>query len=281
MVYVFLTLIFWGFADLYYKKANEEKYDHLKTGMIVGFVMGLHATIYLITDNITFDFMALLKYLPVSICYILSMIIGYKGLKYIYLSISSPIQNTSGVITALLLCLIFSITLSVSEIFGIIFILIGILSLFYKGNNKVENIKIGAIIFPVVYALFDGVGTFLDAIYLDELNLISEDMALLSYEYTFLIYGIGCYIYLKLYKREEIKFFYEKNKIIAALLETIGQFTYVYAISSNSVIAIPIISCYSALSIVLSRIFLKEKLSMVQYVSIVVIFIGIILISGI
>ena len=35
------------------------------------------------------------------------MDIGYRGLKYLELSISSPIQNTSGVITALLLILFF------------------------------------------------------------------------------------------------------------------------------------------------------------------------------
>ena len=80
-----LTLLLWGIADLFYKKGNDEKekYSHLKTGMIVGFVMGLHAIIYMIVKGISLDFIAMLKYLPVSLCYIVSMIIGYKGLKYI------------------------------------------------------------------------------------------------------------------------------------------------------------------------------------------------------
>ena len=37
-----------------------------------------------------------------------------------------------------------------------------------------------AIILPIIYCLFDGLGTFLDAIYLDKLELISEDNSQIS-----------------------------------------------------------------------------------------------------
>ena len=98
MMYAILTFFLWGIADLFYKKGNKEndKYSHIKTGIMVGLVMGIHAFIYMIINNITLDIVSLLKYLPVSLCYIISMIIGYKGLKYINLSVSSPIQNSSG-----------------------------------------------------------------------------------------------------------------------------------------------------------------------------------------
>ena len=45
----------------------------------------------------------------------------------------------------------------------------------------------------------------MDAIYLDKLELISEDAALIAYEYTFFIYGIILFIYLKLFKKEKLK----------------------------------------------------------------------------
>lgn len=281
-----LTFLFWGFADLYYKKGNDEKdkYSHLKTGIIVGLVMGIHATLYLIISKSSVELIEIIKYLPVSLCYIISMIIGYKGLKYIELSISSPIQNSSGIITSILLCLIFKIVLSKLEIFGIALVFIGILLLsIYEmkasGVTKKEflkKIKIHAIFFPIIYCIIDGLGTFLDSIYLDQMSLLSEDAALLAYEYTFLIYGTIVYIYLKYFKKVNIKLLKEKDKIGAALFETLGQFTYVFAITSHSVITIPIISCYSVLSVLLSRIFLKEKLTTYQYISIAVIFIGII-----
>ena len=280
-----LTLLLWGIADLFYKKGNDEKekYSHLKTGMIVGFVMGIHAIIYMIVKGISFDLIAMLKYLPVSLCYIVSMVIGYKGLKYINLSVSSPIQNSSGIITSILLCIIFKVSLSVYEIIGLSIMALGVWILSYienKENKKIVLKKIGltAIIFPIMYLIIDGAGTFLDAVYLDHLELVSEDMALIAYEFTFLIYGIVTLIYLKV-KKERISLFKEKNKLLAAIFETGGQFTYVYAIASHSVITAPIVACYSAFSVILSRIFLKEKLSKWQYLGLILIFIGIIVLA--
>lgn len=285
LVMALLTLFLWGIADLFYKKGNqkEEKYSHLKTGMLVGFVMGIHAIIYMIVKHISFDFVAMLKYLPVSLCYISSMVIGYKGLKYINLSISSPIQNSSGIITSILLCIIFKVSLSLYEIIGLVIMTIGVWILSYienKENKRIVLKKIGltAIIFPILYLIIDGAGTFLDAVYLDHLEIISEDIALISYEFTFLIYGIIMFIYLK-YKKETITIFKEKNKILAAIFETLGQFTYVFAISSHSVITAPIVGCYCAFSVLLSRIFLKEKLNKWQYIALLLIFCGIILLS--
>ncbi len=280
-----VTLLLWGIADLFYKKGNNEKdkYSHLKTGMLVGFVMGIHAVIYMIVKGLTFDFLAMLKYLPVSLCYIISMVIGYKGLKYINLSVSSPIQNSSGIITSILLCIIFKVSLSIYEIIGLVIMAIGVWILSFienKENKKIVLKKIGltAIIFPIMYLIIDGAGTFLDAVYLDHLELIDEDMALIAYEFTFLIYGIIMFIYLKI-KKEKIKVFKEKDKLLAAIFETLGQFTYVFAISSHSVITAPIVACYSAFSVLLSRIILKEKLNKWQYLALFLIFLGIILMS--
>ena len=108
-VYALLTFACWGIADLFYKIGNkgEDNYNHLKTGVFVGLVMGIHASIYLIFNDISISLIDMLKYLPVSLLYISSMVIGYRGLKYLELSISSPVQNTSGVITALLLLIFF------------------------------------------------------------------------------------------------------------------------------------------------------------------------------
>ena len=285
LVMALLTLFLWGIADLFYKKGNqkEEKYSHLKTGLFVGLVMGIHAVIYMLTKGITLDFIAILKYLPVSLCYIISMVIGYKGLKYINLSVSSPIQNSSGIITSILLCIIFKVSLSLYEIIGLLLMTIGVWILSFienKENKKIVLKKIGltAIIFPIMYLIIDGAGTFLDAVYLDHLELIDEDMALIAYEFTFLVYGIITYIYLK-FKKEKINVLNEKNKLFAAIFETFGQFTYVFAISSHSVITAPIVACYSAFSIVLSRIFLKEKLNKWQYSALLLIFMGIIILA--
>ncbi len=282
MVYAILTFFLWGIADLFYKKGNivDDKYSHLKTGIMVGLVMGIHGIIYFFVKGLNFDIVSILKYLPVSICYIASMIIGYKGLKYINLSVSSPIQNSSGLITSLLLALIFHVKLSIYEIGCLVIMAIGVIMLSVIENKKdikvaLKKITVAAIVFPLIYCLIDGLGTFLDAVYLDHLEIIDEDMALISYEFTFLLYGIISYIILRA-KKVKVRIKEEKTRLSAAIFETLGQFTYVFAISSHSVITAPIVACYSALSVLLSRIFLKEKITKLQYFALFLIFSSII-----
>lgn len=277
-----LTFTFWGLADLFYKLGNKEE-DHLshyKTGIMVGIVMGIHATGYLILKQPSINFIDLISYLPVSLCYIISMIIGYKGLKYLELSISSPIQNSSGIITSLLLVIIFKQTLTDMEWFSIFLIGVGVFLLSLLEQKGVKRNKLGlfALLFPILYALLDGAGTFLDGIYLDQASLVSEDVALISYEYTFFIYAIITFLILKI-KKVNITLKQEKEKLIASIFETCGQFFYVYAMATESILAAPIVAAYSVLSIILSRIFLKEKLERHKYITILLIILGIIILG--
>ena len=143
-IFSLLCFLLWGLADLFYKKSNNEKdkYSDLKTAIVVGLVMGIYATGFIIYNGFNINNMGtyllgVLKYLPVSFCYILSMYIGYKGLKYIELSIASPVQNTSGVITSLLLLLFFKEKLPGKAY--IAFILIFIIVSFLIKTNSISN----------------------------------------------------------------------------------------------------------------------------------------------
>lgn len=294
-IFALLTALAWGGADLFYKKGTDsnDKFSHIKIIIMVGLVMGLHATGYLLFKGLTFNPMDLITYLPVSGLYILSMAIGYIGLRYLELSIASPIQNSSGAVTAILIFIFFTHELGVIEVLGLIIITLGVIGIAVlekKAENEAlqnqsveidKKYKIGfmAIIFPILYAFIDGLGTFADAIYLDELNLISEDSALLAYEYTFFICAVLSFGYLKLIKKESFNVFTERDKASAAILETIGQFFYVFAMAKNAIIAAPLIASYSIFSVILSRIFLKEKLNKMQYAIIIVVIFGIALLG--
>lgn len=290
ILFAIITFICWGCADLFYKKGNtsNSNYDHIKTGIMVGAVMGIHAIIYMIINHLNLNFIDILKYLPVSLLYISSMVIGYRGLKYLEVSISSPIQNASGVITSILLIIFFKEKLPAFAYLAFCFIFIGILILSlveYKNNNEKPKKKLNkkklvflTILFPLFYCLLDGLGTFIDGIYLDELELISEDSALLCYEFTFLIYGIISYIYLRV-KKEKITIIKEKDKIIAAVLETAGQFFYVFAMAENSVISASIVGSYCVLAFLLGRFILKEKLNKKQYAGALIAILGIIILA--
>jgi drug/metabolite transporter (DMT)-like permease len=290
-LFAVLTTLSWGTADLFYKKGSDsnDKYSHVKIGIMVGIVMGIHGVIYMLTKGISFDPFDLVKYLPVSFFYILSMLVGYWGLRYIELSISSPVQNSSGAITAIALILIFPQQLGALNILGIVLITGGVVGLAVLEKKlqtaalKAENVsvdpkyKIGvlAITFPILYAILDAIGTAADGIYLDELSLISEEAALLAYEFTWLLYAIFSLIYLIAIKKQKFNVLKEPVRASAAIFETAGQFFYVYAMSNNAVIAAPLIASYSIVSVILSRIFLKEKLSKQHYILIIIVMTGI------
>src|SRR5690625_2370710 len=103
----------------------------------------------------------------------------------------------------------------------------------------------------------DGIGTFLDGVYLDELKIIPEDRALLAYEFTFFLIAIIAYVYIKFIKKESFYIFKERDRGSAAILETTGQFFYVFAMAGNAMIAAPIIAAHGIFSVLLSRIFLR------------------------
>lgn len=294
-VFSLLTVFAWGGADYFYKKGSDsnDPLSHIKIVIIVGLVMGIHATVYMFMKDIDFNPNDMLKYLPVSILYILSMTIGYIGLRYIELSIASPVQNSSGAVTAILLFIFFPQDLGILSVTGVIIITLGVIGLailekkaetetLKTSHDKIEKkYQIGflAITFPILYALIDGLGTFADGIYLDEMKILSEDTALIAYEYTFLICAVLSFVYLKVIKKEPFNLFKERDKGSAAILETTGQFFYVFAMAKNAVIVAPLIASYSIFSIILSRIFLKEKLSKIQYAVIIIVILGIALLG--
>ena len=290
-LFALLTTLSWGAADLFYKKGadSKDKYSTMKIGIMVGLVMGIHAILYMLIKGISFEPFDIVLYLPVSFFYILSMLIGYLGLRYIELSISSPVQNSSGALTAISLIILFPQKLGAFEIAGIVLITSGVIGLAIlerklqntaiKADKAIVNPKyqigILAIAFPIIYAVLDAIGTIADGIYLDELSLISEDAALLAYEFTWLLYAIIALIYLTLIKKQKFNIFKQPVRASAAVFETAGQFFYVYAMSSNAVVAAPLIASYSIVSVILSRIFLKERLSKLHYTLIILVMIGI------
>ncbi|MBQ7410739.1 MAG: DMT family transporter [Clostridia bacterium] len=296
-IFALLVMLFWGTADLFYKKSadQEEKHTHLKTVAAVGIVMGAHAIFTLLTNDLNYDFKNILMYLPVSSMYILSMAIGYFGLRYLELSISSPIQNTSGIIVSILCFLILKETMGPISVVAIAIIAVGLLALgiLERKANSSENpedrkYKIGFVAFlmPILYCIIDSLGTFFDAYYLSMettplVNITEETMELVanvSYELTFLIAAIVCLIFLIIKKSKTTKETV-KNNFLAAIFETAGQFFYVYALSGNAIIAAPMVASYCVVSMILSRIFLKEKLTKKEYVSLILIIIGIIILG--
>ena len=292
------TAILWGAAELFYKKGAlpNEKYSHLKICVCVGAVMCAHAIFTLLTKDINYNPVNLLVYLPVSLLYIVSMAFSYFGMRFLEESISDPIENTSGAICSLLCVIFLKESLTPLSVIAIVIIVIGVLGVGYLENsgetqrkkNLGKKLAIIAFCMPFIYALLDAFGSFVDIFYLDDFAttpLIGvteetiEDVANTSYELTFALFALCLFIFMKAKKVKFGPIPQHKDKILAAIFETAGQFTYVYALSGNGAIAAPIISSVCVVSLLLSRIFLKEKLTWKTYAFIAVVIIGILLLA--
>ena len=294
------TAVLWGTAELFYKKGAQpnEKYSHLKICVWVGVVMGAHAIFTLLTQDIGYNPINLLVYLPVSLFYIISMAFSYFGMRFLEESISDPIENTAGVICVLLFALFMGDEFSVLTWVAVAVIGVGVFGVSYLENkgetprkkNYGKVLAVVAFIMPFLYALLDAFGTFLDdAFFLVEdiantpLVDVTEDtieaVANTSYELTFALFALGLFIFMKAKKVKFGPVPQHKDKILAAVFETAGQFTYVYALGGVDAVAAPILSSVCVVSLVLSRIFLKEKLSWKTYAFIAVVIVGILLLA--
>ena len=294
------TALLWGIAELFYKKGArpDEKYSHLKICVWVGVVMGAHAIFTLLTQDINYNPINIICYLPVSLFYIVSMAFSYFGMRFIEESISDPIENTAGVICVLLFAIFMGDTFHWLTWVSVAVIAVGVVGVSYLENRgettrKKKMGKVMALVafcMPFLYALLDAFGTFLDdAFFLIEdvasspLIDVTEDtieaVANTSYELTFALFALGLFIFLKAKKVKFGPVSQNKDKVLAAVFETAGQFTYVYALGGVDAVAAPILSSVCIVSLLLSRIFLKEKLSWKTYVFIAIVIIGILLLA--
>lgn len=289
-----VALVCWSGSDLFSKIGSkpDDKNSHWKMVMAVGLVMGLHAAYEIFIGGVTITFGDIIAYLPASILYIGSMVMGYIALRYIELSVSSPICNASGALAALF-CFIFLREAPEAPVWiGVILVGIGVVALGFAEMSESDehrllrqekaNIKYTkswiALILPLLYCLIDAAGTVADSIILEGMN---EDVANVAYELTFLFMGVVAAIYVLGIKREKLSVPREAPKLLGGICETAGQFAYIYAIGNEEHMgaAAAIISAYCALSVVWSRIFLKEKLSIKHYISILIAFAGIIILG--
>lgn len=292
-----ITLICWSGSDLFSKIGCQDaadRYSHLKMLMAVGLVMGLHAGYEVVCGGVVITGRLILTYLPISALYILSMAIGYVGLRYIELSISSPICNSSGAVVAVLAL----VTTGIGEdcppfaLVAVALVCIGVAALGFVEANEDEELRAArqdesnrhysksaiAIVIPIIYCLLDALGTFADNRVLETLD---ETAANCAYELTFFAVGVVCAVYLLGVKKQRLVPRAELPKLGGAVLETVGQFFYIFAIADTEHVAFsaPIISSYCIASVLWSRLVLKEKLTKKHYLSIAVVALGIVILG--
>lgn len=239
----------------------------------------------------------LITYLPVALIYIASMFCTYKAMTLVKVSILSPLQNSSWAITTILCIFLLKQEVGIPQIIARALIIICMILL---SINKDETLRLESgdkeadaknakrayllylkgIAFALGYWFLDGIGSFMDD-YTLEANLSAEQV-IIAYSFIYGIIGVICAIVVNIkdrdYKYTKVK--ENKLKLLRTLVENAGQYTYIYAFAFGDVaLASLYIAAYSVVTVILSRIFLKEKLSKKQYVLIALILDGMITLS--
>lgn len=326
MLWFFLCLIVvfvWGFTDLFYKAGTDESDpdSFLKIAIWVGIIMGVVSFALLpfsesgqpLWKLVTGNTGAIVS----SLCYIASMVVGYAGLRYLELSIISPIQNSSGGVAMVFMLLWFLMTGKIADISeamggldwtGVVLIVGGLvaLAIVEQRVNRADalaasgseaqrmNLKadsphtdldakyrmgIAALLFPLIYCILDAAGTGVTGIILsEELGEIDNQII---YGIFFLAAAVCLEIYLKLRRGSWYNPFQRSEKIRAAagVTETAANVVYIYAMAMKPVLAAPIISSYCVVSMLLSRLIMKEKLCRAQYVCLGIVVAGILVLG--
>ncbi len=316
-VFALIALLCWSGSDLFSKKGTtqQDKFSHWKVIFFVGVIMGIHAVITIICSQFIppleqdgaspewwrniiytdFEIKDFVNYLPVAFIYLSAMVVGYVGLRYIELSVSSPICNSSGSLALIILLIAGLTTISGLEIAGVVLISLGVIGLGVVDYTENEEVKLMrknkqnfkytksliAILIPIIYLVVDALGTVGDEL-IFELTDITDYAANTAFELTSLIFALFAFFWVKVVKKQ--KFFdFGKNNIkslmIGGTCETVGQIFYMAVMFSNFSAGIPMISSYCVLSVLWSRIFLKEKLSFKHYITIAITIAGIVLLG--
>lgn len=242
-----LATFCWGLSDVFFKKGTDpnDRYGHLRILIMIGLMMGIHAVIELIKINWQYDIKNVITYFPVSFLYILSMAIDFYGYRYLLISVGSPVASTSGAIAGILSFKVLGKTMSNLQLFAVTLITLGLILLAILERKESEREKLKnseqidkknkmgavALLFPIAYSLLDGVGTFLDDVYLSK--HFTPEEALISFELTFFIVTIISLFYIIVIKKQGYKLVNEKYNIYGGLFETAGQFFYVYALNKS------------------------------------------------
>lgn len=313
---IMACIILWSVTDVLYKVSSPQNdpLSHYKTFIWIGIVMALAGGIMstwsdTLVDSIKIVIDDVLYLIPLGIVYAAALFFGLLGKKHLPASIISSLENIGGALVAIIIYYYYLLTgyilpsyeFGVIDFIATISIIVGVIligreeqALFKKEVHLEENKKqhrLGALalFFPIIY-------TLIDVFSLAEIGGVSGNEGIVGSGGETLIPAIDFFIfecagialislfiwlYLLIVKKHVYNPFKPEEFIRcnAATGETFGSMTFIFAAAINPVLTAPIASFHCLLTIVLARVFLKERLTKKQYISLGFVILGIILLG--
>ena len=285
----------------------SESLSHIKTFVWVGIIAAFSGAIAAFcSDTLTESIGVLadnLYLILVNTFYVVALFFGLLGAKFLDASIVSPLENIDGAIVAITLYLFSLFTgrshvtagISIIDVIGTVAITVGVVLLgiqeqkLSKQEMNLEESKkkhrLGALalLFPIAYNLADAASMVAMGITVSgETEVSIPDIDFFFFEcFVFSVIAIFVWLYMLIAKMHAYNPFKktELSRCGAAVCETLGTLTFTFAVGINPILTAPIASSYCLVTIVLARIFLKEKLTRKQYLSLAFVVTGIALLG--
>ena len=312
MTWLLLTLsciILWGITDILLKKSLDysDSLSQYKTFVWIGIVMAPAGVIMAICSDTLLDSIMMVKdnlyLIPLCVFYAIALFFGLLGAKHLDASVVSPLENIDGAMAAIILYFFFLFTgrshitdkIGLVQLVGTVAIVVGVVLLgiqeqslskqetHLSENKKRHRLGALALIFPIVYNLVDAVSMVAVGITVsEETEVAIPDIDFFIFESLgFVVVAICVWFYMLIIKKYKYNPF-KKEELVrcgAATGETFGTMAFTFAVGISPILTAPIASSYCFVTIVLARIFLKERLTRKQYLSLALLVVGIALLG--
>ena len=253
------------------------------------------ASILMVKDN--------LYLVPLCIFYTIALFFGLLGKKHLDASVVSPLENIDGAMAAIILYFFFLFTgrshvtdsINVVNMVATVSIVVGVVLIGIQEHKlskqdydleedkKKHRLGALALIFPIIYNLVDAISMVALGITVsEEAEVALPDIDFFIFESLgFVVVAIFIWLYMYIFKNFIYNPFKKEElvRFAAATGETFGTMAYILAVGKNPILTAPISSSYCLVTIVLARIFLKERLTKKQYMSLAFLVIGIALLA--
>ena len=241
--------------------------------------------------------------IPLCVFYAIALFFGLLGAKHLDASVVSPLENIDGAMAAIILYFFFLFTgrshitdsIGVVEMIATLSIVVGVVLLgiqeqtlskqeaHLSEDKKRHRLGALALVFPIIYNLVDAVSMVAVGITVsEETDVAIPDIDFFIFESLgFVVVAICVWFYMLIIKKYNYNPF-KKDELVrcgAATGETFGTMAFTFAVGISPILTAPITSSYCFVTIVLARIFLKERLTKKQYLSLAFLVVGIALLG--
>ena len=312
MTWLLLTLsciLLWGITDILLKKSLDysDTLSQYKTFVWVGLVAAMSGAAAALSSDSLLESVRMLAdnlyLILVTIIYVVALFFGLLGAKHLDASVVSPLENIDGAVTAIILYLFFFLSgrshvtdsIGVVDIVGTAAITIGVILVGIQEqklsrqerdlaeDKRKHRLGVLALLFPIVYNLADSASMVAMGMTVSgEAEVSIPDIDFFFFECCgFVVITMIIWIYMLIAKKCVYNPFKktELTRCGAAVCETLGTLTFTIAVGISPILTAPIASSYCFVTIILARIFLKERLTKKQYLSVAFVIAGIALLG--